>query len=93
MARYTLEEFDSSNPTLVYIAGNIIEAEKAELALAESGIDYALNIEAFTGTSLFSGVRQGLFVYVDKDSAGKSRTCLEEHGLTDTIDLKDLDDE
>lgn len=92
MARFTLEEFESRNPTLVYIAGNVVEAEKAEQALAEFEIDYALNIEPFTGTSLFGRARQGLFVYVSKDIAPKGRQCLEGKGLTDTIDLEELEE-
>jgi len=89
MARFTLEEFASRNPTLVYIAGNMVDAERAEQALGEFEIDYALNIEPFTGTSLFGRVRQGLFVYVSKEIAGKGRICLEGNGLTDTIELEE----
>ncbi len=93
MARFTLEEFESRNPTLIYIAGNMVDAERAERVLNDIEMDYALNIEPFTTTSLFGGTRQGLFVYVSKEHAEKGRQCLEEKGLTDTIDLKELEEE
>ena len=93
MARFTLEEFETRNPTLIYIAGNVVEAERAEGALAGCEMDYALNIEPFTTTSLFGGTRQGLFVYVSKELAEKGRQCLEANGITDTIDLKELEEQ
>lgn len=93
MARFTLEEFESLNPTLIYIAGNVVEAEKAEQALTEFGIDYALNIEPFAGTSILSGVHQGLSIYVSQEAAVNGRQCLEAKGLRDTVVLQDLEDE
>ena len=92
MSRFTLEEFESRNPTLVYIAGNVVDAEIAERALTECGIDYALNIEPYAGTSFLSGVQQGLFVYVSQEAAAVGRQCLERKGLKDTIDLHELED-
>jgi len=92
MARFTLEEFEEPNPTLIYIAGNVVDAERAEQALQNIQMDYALNIEPFTTTSLFGRTRQGLFVYVSNNLATKGRQCLEANGISDTVDLTEFEE-
>ena len=76
--------------SLVYIAGNVAEAEKAERTLTEHGVDYALSLEPFASTSLMRvGEHTGLFVYVP---AALYRSCLEmleRNGLTDTVGLEE----
>ena len=76
--------------SLVYIAGNVAEAEKAERTLTEHGVDYALSLEPFASTSLMRvGEHTGLFVYVP---AAQHRSCLEmlkRNGLTDTVGLEE----
>ena len=91
MARFTLEEFESRSPTLVYIAGNMVEAESVERVLSEYGIDYALNIDSYSGTSILSGVYEGLFVYVGPDKAEESRRHLEANGLRDTVNFPEME--
>ena len=88
--RRTMEEMGDQVLDLVYIAGNVTEAKKAEDLLTEWRIDYALSLEAFTtGFPIFQSAEyKGLFFYVP---TGKHRFCkdlLESQGLTDTIDLE-----
>ena len=91
MARFTLEEFETQHPILVYIAGNMVEAERVERVLSDCRIDYALNIDSYSGTSPLSGIYDGLFVYVAPDKAEESRQSLQAHGLRDTVNLSEME--
>ena len=85
MARFTLEEFAERQPELVYIAGNLTEAEQVEVVLSEKQIDYALSIESFAKQSFLGGTYLGMFFYVAAHDAQDSRECLALCGLTDTV--------
>lgn len=85
MARFTLEEFTDRQPELVYIAGNLVEAERVESVFNELQIDYAINIESFVKQSFLGGTYPGAFFYVSKKDAGHSREGLAIQGFTDTI--------
>ena len=85
MARFTLEEFSERNPELVYIAGNVADAEHVEAALSKQHIDYAMNIETYHNQSFFGGTYPGVFFYVREGDAQRSRDCLREQGFTDII--------
>jgi len=86
MARRTAAELSGIPLSLVYIAGNLPDAEAAEQRLTEMGIDYALSLEPFTTLSLMGGEYTGLFVYVPTAQHRFCREMLERHGLTDTVD-------
>jgi hypothetical protein len=83
--RRTQEEMAGVTLELVYIAGNLRDAEAAERQLTEHGIEYTLTLEPFTTTSLLGGEHTGLFVYVPVARYAESRRLLEAAGLTDTI--------
>ncbi len=87
MARYRLEELLGRKPTLVYIDGNVADAEKAERLLASRSVDYAVSIEPFLHTSVLGGPYPGLFIYVPSPDSRLCRQYLESNGLTDTVDL------
>jgi len=87
VARLTLEEFSDRHPELVYIAGNVVDAEKVESALSEKQIDYAMNIESFVIPSFLGGTYPGVFFYVASDEARQSRECLKAKGFPDTVAL------
>lgn len=87
MARYRLEEFFGRKPTLVYIAGNVADAEKAECLLTSHSVDYAVSIEFFLHASVLGGAYPGLFIYVPLPDSLLCRQYLKSHGLTDTVDL------
>ena len=86
MGRRTLDELDQAHLKLVYIAGNVTDAQAAEACLMEMGLDYAVNLEPFTTTSLLGGVYTGAFIYVPAGRHPECRSRLEACGLTDTID-------
>lgn len=73
--------------SLVYIAGNLPDAEAAERYLTERGMDYTLSLEPFTTTSVIGGVYVGLFVSVPTAQHQQCREILEANGLTDTISI------
>jgi hypothetical protein len=87
MSSRTAEELKDTPLSLVYIAGGLFSAEAAEEALTDSGIDYTVDLEPFTTTSLISGEYIGLFIYVPTLQHERCRTLLHAKGLTDTVQL------
>lgn len=92
MGRRTQEEMAGIPLELVYIAGNLNDAQAAEQELTEHGIDYTLTLEPFVTTSLLGGKHTGLFVYVSARQHEQSRRLLEANGLMDTIRLEESSD-
>ena len=89
MARFTLEEFTKQKPKLVYVAGNLVDAEYAEAMLSEKQIDYAINIESFAKQSFLGGTYPGVFFYVSEKDAEQSRECLKLQGFPDNVVLEE----
>ncbi len=89
MARFTLEEFSERRPKLVYIAGNVVDAQHVEAALSEIQIDYAMNVEPYANNSFLEGTYHGVFFYVSEGEAPRSRECLNVRGFTNTLALED----
>ncbi len=88
MARRTVEEFSGTALSLVYIAGNMVDAEKVERTLTEQGVEYALSLEPFASTSMMRpGDHTGLFVHVPTTQHRACRDMLVRNGLTDTVGL------
>jgi len=88
MARRTAEELSGMSLSLVYIAGNMVDAGKVERTLTDHGVDYALSLEPFASTSVMrGGEHMGLFVYVPTAQHRACRDMLERSGLTDTVGL------
>lgn len=87
MRVWDFDELADRQPILVFIAGNLIEAQKAERLLGEHGVDYALSVDRYRTTSLLSGEYAGLFIYVPRKDYHTARLALERQGLTETIDL------
>lgn len=88
MARRTKEELEDTPLSLVLIAGNIVDARAAEHCLTEMGVDYTVDLEPFTTTSMLSGVYMGACMYVATAEHGRCRAQLESQGLTDTVELE-----
>ncbi len=95
MARLAVEDFSGTPLSLVYIAGNVPDAEQAERVLTEQGIDYALRLEPFRKDTLLGtilgGTYMGLFFSVAKSERWRSLEALEAEGLTDTLIPDDED--
>lgn len=82
MARRTFAEFVGTPLSVVYIAGHLAEAKKAERVLTEAGLAYAIRLEPFVTTSVMTlGEYLGAFLYVPRDHAPRCRELLEQHGL------------
>ncbi len=79
----------SSPLSLVYIAGNTVDAQKAERALTEHGINYALSLEPFMKSSalgtIFGGTYAGVFFFVSAAQHELCRDLLRAQGIMDTI--------
>ena len=96
MARLSPEAFPGPLD-LVYIAGNLSDAETAERTLTEQGIDYALSLDEFSRGSvlgtILGGVYHGLFFFVPPLYHRGAAVALQAAGLTDTIPLMDAEEE
>lgn len=90
MARLDRDQFPGPLD-LVYIAGNVTDAETAERTLTAEGIDYALSMEEFSHGSvlgsILGGVYKGLFVFVGPLHYRRAADILEAAGLTDVVAL------
>ena len=77
--------------SLVYIAGNVVEAQKVERALTERGIEYEVNLEPFMKSSavaaVFGGTYAGAFFRVPSSQHSLCRDLLHAQGLRDTVSL------
>lgn len=88
MPRRTGNDLREVPLSLVYIADNVVDAEKAERTLTAQGVDYVLSLEPFASTSLMrTREHTGLFVYVPTAQHRSCREWLERNGLTDTVGL------
>ncbi len=90
MARLESDQFPGPLD-LVYIAGNLSDAETAERTLTAEGVDYALSMEDFSHGSVLGsvlgGVYKGLFFFVPPLYHGRATDVLAAAGLTDMIPL------
>ena len=55
---------------LVYIAKKLQEALRLESAFTESGVDYAVETDKYSGGVIFRSERVGAFFYVLPEAAG-----------------------
>lgn len=60
---------------LVFIAGNVREAQRAETILASAGVDYCFDVADFT-QGVLSSPRSGLGFYVVEGQATFARQAL-----------------
>jgi hypothetical protein len=75
MSRLDSNAFGDKSQVLVFIAGNIREAERVEAVLTAAEIDYCLEGEEFT-QGLLSSTRTGLGFYVNAGQASLARSEL-----------------
>jgi len=89
-ARLALDSNIAGIPlSLVYIAGNLVEAKRVEAVLKGLRIDYVLELEEFMSTSIIVMATHyvGLHVYVPSARHEFCKTALEQQGLLNTIPL------
>ncbi len=71
--------FQDREMDLIYIAKNLKEALRLESALTESGLDYAVETDKYTGGLLFRSTRVGAFFYVLPEALEQAREVMRQH--------------
>lgn len=57
--------FGDKELLLIYIGKKLREAKAVERAFDEAGVDYAIEVDYYTGGLIFRSERAGAFFYVD----------------------------
>jgi hypothetical protein len=73
--------FEDREMDLIYIARKLKEALRLESALTESGIEYAVEPDKYTGGVLFRSERIGAFFYVLPEAAESAKQVMTKHGF------------
>ena len=73
--------FQDREMDLIYIAKNLKEALRLESALTESGLDYAVETDKYSGGLLFRSTRVGAFFYVLPESLEQAREVMHRHSF------------
>ena len=73
--------FEDQEMDLIYIAKKLKEALRLETALTESGIEYAVEPDKYSGGVLFMSERVGAFFYVLPDALEQAREIMRQHGF------------
>ena len=66
---------------LVYIAKKLQEALRLESIFTESGVDYAVEPDKYSGGVIFRSERVGAFFYVLPEAADQARLVMQQHGF------------
>ena len=77
--------FEDREMDLIYIAKKLKEALRLETALTQSGVEYAVETDKYSGGVIFRRERVGAFFYVLPESAGEARRIMQEHGFQSTV--------
>ena len=56
--------FDGAEPDLIFVAKKLADAQTLEALLTDSGIDYGVEADEYTGGVVFKTTRIGAFFYV-----------------------------
>jgi len=73
--------FEDREMDLVYIAKKLEEALRLESALTESGVDYAVETDHYSGGVIFRSERVGAFFYVLPETLDQARLVMQQHGF------------
>ena len=73
--------FEDREMDLVYIAKKLQEALRLESIFTESGVDYAVEPDKYSGGVIFRSERVGAFFYVLPEAAERARLVMREHGF------------
>jgi hypothetical protein len=79
--RREAEFFEDREMDLVYIAKKLQEALRLETAFTESGVDYAIETDNYTGGVIFRSERVGAFFYVLPEAAERAREVMRQNGF------------
>jgi len=68
--------FEERELDLIYIAKSLKEALRLESALTESGVEYAVETDKYSGGLLFRSTRVGAFFYVLPEALEQAREVM-----------------
>lgn len=74
------EFFGGNELVLIYIAKKLREAKAVEGKFDQAGVDYAIEVDYYTGGIIFRGQRAGAFFYVDPAQERQAAAVLAEAG-------------
>ena len=75
------EHFGDQELTLIYIAKRLTEALRLENLLTESGLDYLVEPDKYSGGIIFQTERVGAFFYVAPGDEGAAKDTLSRNGF------------
>jgi hypothetical protein len=73
--------FEDREMGLIYIAKKLKEALRLESMLTESGVEYAVETDKYSGGVLFRSERVGAFFYVLPESLEQAHEVMRKHGF------------
>jgi hypothetical protein len=73
--------FEDREMDLVYIAKRLKESLRLESIFTESGLDYAVEPDTYSGGVIFRSERVGAFFYVLPEAAEQARQIMRDHGF------------
>ncbi|HEY6392497.1 MAG TPA: hypothetical protein VIX89_14535 [Bryobacteraceae bacterium] len=79
--RRDTEYFEDREMDLIYIAKKLKEALRLESMLTESGVEYAVETDKYSGGVLFRSQRVGAFFYVLPESLEQAHEIMRKHGF------------
>ena len=75
------DHFGDAELTLIYIAKRLTEALRLENLLTESGLDYLVEPDKYSGGIIFQSERVGAFFYVAPGDEDAAKDTLSRHGF------------
>lgn len=73
--------FEDREMDLIYIARKLKEALRLESALTESGVEYVVEPDRYSGGVIFQSERVGAFFYVLPEAVEQAREIMNRHGF------------
>ena len=83
--RQSPEFFGDEELDLLYIGKKLKHSLRLEEALTAAGIDYAVEVDYYTGGVLFRSTRAGAFFYVRPDDRPRAVDVVKSEGLEPAI--------
>jgi len=75
------EHFGDQELVLIYIAKRLTEALRLENLLTETGLDYLVEPDKYSGGIIFQSERVGAFFYVAPGDEGEAKDTLSRNGF------------
>jgi hypothetical protein len=79
--RRDAEFFEDREMDLIYIAKKLKEALRLEAMLTESGVEYAVETDKYSGGVLFRSQRVGAFFYVLPEALEQAHEVMRQRGF------------